>query len=115
VSETDLGGQTITVLVRADTGTKDVLGVPVLNTTPTDQPGCSVQPRYTSEHESSVDFTRSMWIVFAPPSALIMALKATDAVEYLGDTFEVYGDPMPWPDETGVIDYVRFELRKARG
>ncbi|MBF6060512.1 hypothetical protein IU500_06940 [Nocardia terpenica] len=116
MTQTVLGDQTITVLLRTESAAAiDPLGIPETVETPVDQPGCSVQPRYVTEKDLREDFSRSIWIVYAPPTRIMLALTASDAVRYRGDRYEVFGDPMPWPDLDGVIDHIRFELRRARG
>ncbi len=115
MSEIDLGSQTITVLAHSESTQVDALNIPATVGTPTDQPGCSFQPKYTSERDTNKDFSKSIWVVFAPPTSLMLALKASDSIEHLGVEYQVFGDPMPWVDEDDVINHVRFEVRKARG
>lgn len=108
------GAETITIIKRTP-GIADPLGIPADVETETDQPGCSFQPHYGSEWDNKTDFSRSVWVVYAPPTPLILGLKPVDAVRHSGVIYEVFGDPMPWVGFNGSVDHVRFLLRKARG
>ncbi|QIS06760.1 hypothetical protein F5X71_34615 [Nocardia brasiliensis] len=110
-----LGDQTILVIQRGEGVTADPLGIPAADERTTAQPGCSVQPKYSTEVIADTDFTRTVWVVYAPPTPLILALKAIDEIGYLGERYAVHGDPTPWTGEDGAVDHVRFHLRRSRG
>jgi len=108
------GNDTVTFLVR-DVNGQDDLGVETLTTTPVATPGCSVQRATDMESENDTDLTISRWRAFCPPTATLLALKATDGAQYNGVEYEVYGDPELWTDRRGNAHHVTVILRKARG
>lgn len=72
--------------------------------------GCSVQPGATTEDLINRDGVLIQWTVFAPSGTDI---EATDRVKYLGATYEIDGEPDRWA--TGVLDHVRFFLKRWEG
>lgn len=108
------GNDVITLLVRNKVQSNE-LGIAVNAVTQINVPGCSVQPATDTESDTNTDSTISKWRCYCPPTSDVLALRATDAVEYLGVTYEDYGDPQFWTDRRGNPHHVTLILRKARG
>lgn len=67
--------------------------------------GVSIQPSSTNESVEDRQTTVSGWRFYGPADT---DLRATDRIrsDLLGMTFEVVGDPQPWPDPlSGGIDH----------
>lgn len=115
---TSLGNDEITVLKRSLNGV-DRLGVQQLISTPTDLPGCSLQPNSGDEVISDTDLTIAMWLLFTPVVPIIGSLTAADAIQVTVDGMQViyedFGDPVLWTELDGMPDHYRIKLRKARG
>lgn len=120
-----LGNDTAIVLKRTP-GAKDRLNVPAMTTVPTRVDGCSFQSAAgNAETVTNDDLTVSRWVLYAPPVSVILSLTAIDAINIGGAivsgavvggvTYEDFSDPHPWTDETGALDHVTIDVRKARG
>ncbi|MBO0884490.1 MAG: hypothetical protein J2P17_29985 [Mycobacterium sp.] len=108
------GNDTVTLLVRNITSA-DELGVAVKTATSIDVAGCSFQPATDTESDTNTDSTISKWRVYCPPTADVLALRATDGIHYRGTTYEIFGDPQIWTDRRGSAHHVTLIVRKARG
>ncbi|MDF3280920.1 hypothetical protein [Gordonia sp. N1V] len=110
-----VGGDTITVWVTTTGTTPNKLGVKPTTSTPVDQSGCSVERLSEEETETNVDRTITRRTVYAPPTALMQAVKTQDRVGYMGKDYNVDGDIDIETDLDGRIDHVRFVIRRAAG
>ncbi len=110
-----IGGDTITVVTVTETGEKDKLGVKITEDDSQDQVGCSVQRLSTNETNANVDRTITLRKVFADPTPLMLSLSTGDAIDYLGDRYQIDGDIDKETDLHGRIAFVQFVIRRAAG
>jgi hypothetical protein len=107
------GRQTIYRL-RADV-TEDDHGNDVRDWTTPDQKairGCAVEPGAPAEYLIGRDASRVQWFVMAPLRADV---RGTDRVKWQGVTYEVSGQPAPWPSDSGRLDYLAIVLQTWNG
>jgi hypothetical protein len=71
---------------------------------------CSVQPAPSDEYAVDRDSITTRLIVFAPLSADI---KATDRIEWSGETYDIDGDVLRW--EFGALSHLVVNLRRSEG
>lgn len=119
MSDTELGGQTLTVvrpgpIVGADDYNKPVRGPDIVIVIE----GCDVQPMLrnasTEQMMATQDTIATRWRFFAPPGADILASDKVRCNIAAGD-LQVDGEPTPWPDEHGGIDHVEGYLSRYTG
>lgn len=107
---TVLGGDTITVVRPPE---RDGNGDPLPGTgSRVDVDGCSVQPRQSTEATDLRNTVITGLIAFVPAGADI---RATDRIEWRGETYAVDGDPADWRDLGGVQDHIEVALRRVTG
>jgi hypothetical protein len=74
--------------------------------------GCAVEPGAPQEYLIGRDASRVQWFVMAP---LCADVKSTDRVKWQGVTYEVSGQPAPWPSDSGRLDYLAVVLQTWNG
>lgn len=83
-----------------------------------DLSGLMVQPTTTTEQQDApnrVPLIDGLWIC-TRPGAPIPDLTAADRVEYLGDVYDVEGEPRVWPDPvTGRDDHMEITAKRVQG
>lgn len=74
-------------------------------------PGCSLQPSDSTEIVAGQQTTVSLWRLYAPAGADILA---TDRISYGGVTYDVSQAPRVWPDPfaDGVTDHIEVTLKQ---
>lgn len=77
-----------------------------------------VQPTTTTEQQDApnrVPVIDGLWIC-TRPGAAIPDLTPADRVEYLGDVYEITGEPRVWPDPvTGRPDHMELSAQRVQG
>lgn len=73
--------------------------------------GCSLQPSDSSEIVADQQTTVSLWRLYAPAGADILA---TDRIRYAGVTYDVSQAPRIWPDPflAGAGDHMEVTLKQ---
>lgn len=74
--------------------------------------GCSVQPAGSSEVLDGRQQVQARWRVWAPPDTPVTAYSA---VVWMGERYQVDGEPATWSDPLGVLSHVAFDLVAWRG
>lgn len=74
--------------------------------------GCAVEPGAPQEYLIGRDASRVQWFIMAPLGADI---KGPDRVQWQGITYEVSGQPAPWPSTSGRLDYLAVVLQTWNG
>ena len=108
-----IGNQTVTA-VLVTYGARDKLGVEAHIETQVTVTNCSFQPLTTIETLGDVDQVTSHWKLFAPANVNLSAIGRI-ITPWDGLSYEVDGDPMPWPDFQGNISHQEILLRRATG
>jgi hypothetical protein len=75
-------------------------------------PGCSVQPAATSEVLTSRDTIQDQWSVFTPRDADVLP---TDRLRWIGQDYEVIGQPARWDSPTGALSHQQFLIQRWEG
>lgn len=74
--------------------------------------GCSVQPTGATESTDRGDLLVTRLTAYLPPGT---DLVATDRVRWLGDVYEVDGEPARWRDDLATEDHVQAQLKRVQG
>lgn len=113
---TRLGNQTITIISLSQTGRDELAAT--LTETRTLIPGCMHQPlrnqvaggggqaRAQKTPEPGVTVASEWWQTHAPPRPEVLALKASDRLEYNGEVFQIISGVKPFTDAAGRVNHV---------
>ena len=111
-----LGSHVVTIVRPAG---KDAFGDPLAGSTETVVTGCFVQPRSAASGQSASteqtdlrDTVITGLVAFMPPTADV---RATDKIRWLGDLYQVEGDPSRWPDVRARNHHIEVVLRRVEG
>ncbi len=110
------GGQTVTFVSYAETGSRGALGTYAQAETATDVVGCRHRPmafQETSEYD--VDVATELWRTTAPPEPAVLAAPADGVLRVDGVTYRIIGGPRCHADLDGTPFKVTIVSQRTTG